>query len=209
MLGALLLCPTAYAQLVPDFTSDITGLPIGPDGSGQTPFIDEIVSDPATGLSYHHLLLGSLADGFAQDVYIRTANTYFPNGGVGSASGGFNTGGSDVFGTGNGTNTGNPTSIIMRQLLNDGELAEEFLKDQTDKKPHITQLINAPDITAMFDADMSNSTYSDNTTPGTVINTLTLVDPNIPVGTGDFSMLFDGVTTTMEAGGQATQDQNV
>jgi len=202
----------SYAQFNPNFIPDGNGSQStsvlhgeATVISGQTPFLEEFVSDPNTGHSYYHLLIGNPAEGFAQDIYIRKDGyTDFQNG-TGSASKGTAINAHDVFGSGNGSNTGNPNKVIVRQILNDGEIAQEFLKNKLDKKPKISQMLNTPDISLLFIVDMSNSTYTDNSTAGMVINSLTLVDPGTAewrgMGIGDFSMLSDGSTTSIVAGG--------
>ena len=62
---------------------------------------------------------------------------------------------------GSGSGTGNPNRVIMRQLVSDGEMMMDFIKDRYDRKPKITQLLNKPgDITQVFEVDMSNLTYN-------------------------------------------------
>jgi len=78
-----------------------------------------------------------------------------------------------------GTGTGNPTRVIMRQVLDDGITYSEFLKGAGDansdglyddssayfdKKPLISQKINeAGVISAEYSLDMRSKTYSDTT----------------------------------------------
>jgi len=78
-----------------------------------------------------------------------------------------------------GTGTGNPTRVIMRQVLDDGITYSEFLKGAGDaggdglyddssayfdKKPLIRQKINEPGvISAEYSLDMRSKTYSDTT----------------------------------------------
>ncbi len=186
----------------------------------------EIVYDPVSDLSYYHLIVGDPADGFAQEVFIQIEGTrMFPSGArPASASGG--TAGTvlttgqhfsgnshdpldtiDSIDTGNGS--GKPNKVIIRQLLNDGETFQEFLKDKTGFKPRITQMTVAPDITMLFDIDMRNSDYTDNTQAGSVVNTLTLSSsPSLPEGSGDFFMTSDGTNTSITAGTQQGQVVN-
>lgn len=66
-----------------------------------------------------------------------------------------------------GTGTGNPNRVVMRMIIDDGMTYNEFLKDQFDKKPLITQTIVDPTpaegITMDYTLDMRGKTYSDST----------------------------------------------
>lgn len=100
--------------------------------------------------------------------------------------------------TGNGT--ANPERVIMRQVLKDGGLVDTFEKGVSngvfttfDKKPKITQTLTTADLNAVFSLDMSNSDYkasttADNTVRGAMVNTLRLINPQIPAGAGDFGV---------------------
>lgn len=110
--------------------------------------------------------------------------------------------------TGNGT--GNPTRVVMRQILGGtwdsptktwscgaAEFCMEFSKAQLDRKPKITQAINetSTGLSARFELDMSNSTYADDTTAGTVINTVIFDD-----GIGNFDMATDAQNIDITGG---------
>ncbi len=204
-----------YAQFIPDFlpdnagesqsTSVVQGNTLITD---QTPYLSEIVYDPVTGLDYYHLLIGDPASGFAQDIYIERGFVNYSNGGVGAASGGTSERGQDVFDPENGTARSNPNKVLVRQILNDGEISQEFLQTSLTTKPKLSQMINAPGVNTVFVIDMSNSTYSDDSTAGTIMGAVTLTDPSIDPGIGDFTMVSDGVSTTTLAGGQAADVQN-
>lgn len=91
--------------------------------------------------------------------------------------------------TGNGT--ANPERVIMRQVLKDGGLVDTFEKTSFALKPKLTQTLTTPGLSAVFSLDMSNSDYkasttADNATRGIMINTLRLINPQIPAGAGDF-----------------------
>jgi len=156
---------------------------------GQTPFLregglqlPEIVVDPDTGLDYYHMIIGSLADGFIQETYIERGFSSFPNSNIGSAvggDGGISGGnGRDPLDTNATINTANaeanPRKVLIRQIISDGEIVMEFLKDRFDYKPLIVQQLNAPDIRAVFEIDMRNSTYDDMSNAGIIYNTLSL-----------------------------------
>ena len=91
---------------------------------------------------------------------------------------------SDSFTSGNGT--GNPTRMILRQIVSDGEVMMEVLKDQYAYKPRISMLLTAPDITAFFDFDMTNSTYDDALTPGLMTSTINLWGEGVPNESASF-----------------------
>jgi len=88
----------------------------------------------------------------------------------------------------------------MRQIVSDGEMTDEFLKDKYDKKPLITQSIDKPDITTSIVIDMSNSTYSDMDTPGTISYTMELQGADLPVDKAKFNMADDVQNSSVNAG---------
>ena len=191
-----------------------------------TPFVQEVVE--VAGVRYYHVIVGNgtaagfdagLAQGFAQEVYIRlgsnvnkfgdlTDQPTSASGGRGVADGGCvgDTCGNgiaplrnaaSVF-TGNGT--GNPELVIMRQVIKDGDLFDAFEKTSFNQKPKITQRLSAADLTTEFVLDMSNSDYKasttgDNATRGIMINTLNLINPEIQ---GDFNMATSPVQNSVK-----------
>jgi len=199
--------------------------------SGHTPFLlgdagdvagpgeqAEFVTDPDTGISYIHIVMGDLADGFIQELYIEmTGNTatygsFLGGAGVmlGGAFGGnqgsagnragnaANPLGNDQSATGSGT--ANPSKVIMRQIVNDGEMSMEFLKDKFDRKPVIAQALNSPGIYATSIIDMRNSTYSDMNTPGIAMHTMVLNGPDLPDDNGQFNTLTGSQNGDVTAG---------
>ena len=190
--------------------SQVGGVTIG----GQTYFLEsfptpltgirsnETVVDPETGLTYYHILFGTPADGFMQETFIRTNSIAVPTltcpGGGNSCRTDLNNqdplGGTGLFETGNAAS--NPSSVIIRQIMSDGEITSEFLKDKYDRKPLITEMISTPDTNAFFQADMRNSTYTDMNSPGTIVNTLSLPG----TGVADFDMSRDAQITNITAG---------
>ena len=195
----------------------------------QTPFLSsgnlfeekpEIVTDPETGKTYYHMINGDPLDGFAQEVFIEIGGTGCwgrcrPESVSGGAGGTVLTTGQHIDGnshdplnassaisTGNGS--GAPDKVIIRQFLNEGDFFQEFLKDTDNRKPRITQMSFLPEMSMFFDLDMRNTDYTDNTTPGSMVNTLTFdaAAINLPEsGLADFSMTraSDG-SVTMRAG---------
>lgn len=65
-----------------------------------------------------------------------------------------------------GSGSANPNKVIVRQKLAVGELTQEYLKYDFDKKPLIIQQIADTRINATVAIDMSNLTYSQDDTPG-------------------------------------------
>jgi len=164
---------------------------------GGAPEGPEVVVDPETGLSYLHIIMGDAAEGFIQEVYVQVTGSQSygswavnfvgvpaiaPRGAYGGdvgSAGAANEAGnsanplhSNANFTGNGS--ANPTKVIMRQIVSDGEIHMEFLKDKFDRKPAIVQVLNAPGINATSVIDMRNSTYSDMNVPGMVFHTMEL-----------------------------------
>ena len=169
--------------------------------SGQTPFLleggcfaaPEIVTDPDTGLSYYHMIVGDGSDGFMQESFIEvTAVPTDPS----QTTANDNDNAHDPLGvllspaeTGNGN--ANPRTVIMRQIVSDGVIMMEFLKDQYLKKPLITQTLSAGEIASLFQLDMRNSDYDDMNTPGTIVNILTLSGEDAAAINGNFDMSTD------------------
>ncbi len=188
--------------------------------SNQTPYLrsgfyqlPEIVTDAATGKDYYHMIVGDLADGFIQESYVELGFGGYGNPGepanAASASGGDGAYNSvTTFGNGfaplapnAGNGSGNPTRIIMRQIVNDGEIMMEFLKDGFDSKPKISQILVAPDITTFFDVDMRGISYSDDTTVAPMINTVQLQGEGVPTDlSGDFDMSINSADNFINAG---------
>jgi len=193
----------------------------------QTPYLrngiyelGEIVTS-SDGKEYYHMIMGSLADGFIQEVYIeRHASQAYTwssgmmsnnSAGTVSASGGasdfsnnsnnLNPLGSalDVIDSGNGS--GNPTKVIIRQIVDDGEVMMEFLKDTFDGKPRITQTLNGAEITQQFDIDMRNITYSDMSSAAPMVNQMWLGGADVPSDGG----FFDVIVGSGEPTGTSTQ----
>ena len=166
--------------------------------------LPETVIDPDNGLTYYHMIIGNPDDGFVQEVYVRTGSYGSYQGGSLSGSSGAINNGQDPLDINSGIITGNgganPKNIIMRQIVSDGEMTDEFLKDQYARKPVISQSINAPDITTGIVIDMRNSTYSDKNTPGTILNTMSLQGAEAPENQASFNMADDAQNSYVNAG---------
>ncbi len=195
--------------------------------------LPQVVTDGT--YNYYNVVIGSEAEGFVQQTYIRMGyfigfqgqnNPYapaksvmtwkfaahIPDGAWGSASGGSPTvdltatnprwltnhvnnafyplQGTATVDDGNGS--ANPNLVMTRQLLNVGEIRQEFLKSGFSTKPKITQNLRAADITANTVIDMSNSVYS-STTPGTFNHSQRIIAPpgQLPGGAANFDYASD------------------
>lgn len=179
----------------------------------KTPFLQELVTG-ADGKTYFHIIIGSVDSSgnpivpsaanqatipFAQEVYIQqqsgsncvAINCSFSGGSIN----GFSSGGgngydplkNDMSSGSTGNRSGFPTRVIMKDILNDGQISQVFLKDKLAQKPIITQTITSKDtggtvnMTAEFAVDMSNSAYNDNTKAGLITNKVTFAGPNAKI----------------------------
>jgi len=188
-----------------------------------TPFLQELFAD-VNGEYYYHVVVGTEADGFAQEFFIKAHGTGWYTGAMVNASGGsIYNGGTDVFAgeyavdplsptkKGNwyemshsgGSGSGNPTRMIFRQLIIDPEMTQEVVKSTFLHKPRITQSVSDMDMTSTFEVDMSNLTYNDMTTGATVVNQMTITAPGIPYDYADkitFDMALDSQDSNANAG---------
>ncbi len=179
--------------------------------TGQTPYLvaglndlPELVTDPDTGLIYYHLIVGSEADGFIQETYIQAGydpgiyqgGTSSAVGGAGDASGGNGRDplGSDLLFTANAQAT--PKRVLVRQIVSDGEIHMEYLKDRYDRKALISQSISTSKINTDFSIDMRNSSYDDANTVGAIENVLSLSG----TAQGAFDMANDVQDSTVTGG---------
>ena len=176
-------------------------------------FLQELVND--NGIEYFHVIIGDPdVDDFAMEFYIRTGGCcWFGDGGDGGGMGGGGMGGSTPFSssfgdtnnrlynawqpleggsalTGNGT--ANPARVYLRQINNDGEMSQDFIKASEVNKPRIIQTINDGELLSTFDLDMSNGGYNAYSDPASFINITTIADigsfdANLTEGTGRLS----------------------
>ena len=184
-----------------------------------TPFLKEYViiddgidDSPYVYGQYQHMIIGldpGDGDGFVQETYIRsiyttdaqniteyaagsTSNTVSLSAGIDTSLAGL---------TSSGNATGNPTRILVRQKINDGEMKSDFIKDFFDKKPIIKQTITSPHagvtMVSTFNLDMSNSDYSTDTATAILQNDLTFSSGDV----GSFSMeMFNNADINLDAG---------
>ncbi|ALP53352.1 hypothetical protein Tel_09400 [Candidatus Tenderia electrophaga] len=132
------------------------------------------------GKNYYHVIIGdSTTDDFYLEYMIEANSGWaeYNNDFAASASTGNNSSTSnrefnminpyDSDSSRTGTGTGNPNRVIIRQVADDGTTRNEFLKDQFDRKPLITQTMSDPNptegITQEYTLDMRGKTYADNT----------------------------------------------
>ncbi len=163
-------------------------------GCGSDYFLQELVED--NGVQYYHVILGDPSvDDFALEFYMRTGDCcWWGSGGGGMGGGGMGMGGpapySSSYGditdrlasawtplagpdlVGNGT--GNPNRIYMRQINNDAQMQQEFIKDRETQKPRILQIIRDGSLTSTFDLDMRNGGHNIYTDPISFINDTTI-----------------------------------
>ncbi|MCC6207128.1 MAG: hypothetical protein IT488_03100 [Gammaproteobacteria bacterium] len=189
----------------------------------QTPFVYERVLDGTT--PYYHLIVGDPESGFAQEVYIQAGYTAQTGGNcrgpvscagiadpIGpsvSASGGdtavsfgfegngFDPLSSDAVSSGNAS--GNPSRVQMRQLVTDGDLTVDFVKDTFAEKPSITNTIDAADLNATIVIDSTGNPLTSAATASVVTNTTELLGSNLPPDVsspngGPSSVRFDMAT---------------
>jgi hypothetical protein len=201
-----------FTKVLPTSQQSTTAVVGGSGATGQTSFLMaqpagngfqtlETVTDPSTGLSYYHMIVGTPADGFMQETFVQTGAIAAPMFvGCGGNTCSTNLNNMDPLGITGSYNTGNaetnPTGVIIREFMSDGEISSEFLKDQYARKPMITEMISATDANAFFQTDMRNSTYSDMNTPGTMVSTFSLPGSSF----GDFDMSRDAQITNVTAG---------
>jgi len=179
-----------------------TGFGISADRT--TPFLQETVT--IDGQQYLHLVVGQPADGFAQEVLIRsTTRIMFGNrlsdSGGHTAANGADPLRPDAEFTGNGT--GNPNSVIMKQVMSDpaGGFTQEFLKGALDRKAIISQDVENELMASNFVMDMSNSDFNTDDTAGIMTNTLSFTDPNIPGTSANFDFAQDaGASANVDSG---------
>lgn len=193
------------------------GLRSGEDPD-KTPFLQEVVS--FNGRSYYHVIVGLPGQDFAQEAFIGTGGGSFLWGDSGSGGQGScmcswsNTRGMSGNGwdplnsnssfSGNGT--GNPTQVVMRQIVRSAEMQQEFLKDRLAYKPQISQSVTTPDVRTNFVVDMRSIDYASSSTPVDMINTVIFSDPSLP----EFDIKATASTADVEvAAGRYTYRGNV
>lgn len=181
----------------------------------QSPFLYERVT--LDGNTYYHMVLGDPDTGFGQEVFIQVGgnNNLYPGAGLdpnvdptiegsegplaGASSSSRGTANGTTFDGGaqsnplsqdrvfTGTATGNPMRVQMRQLMTDGELTVDFVKNVFLDKPSIRNELETAEIRSLFQMDSTGNRYNTMATPSVVTNVLELRSPEVPEG----SALFD------------------
>lgn len=193
---------------------------------GQTPFVYEKVMEG--GVPYYHMIVGDPDSGFAQEVYIRAGinafgffNTCSGPGSCDEGTATFNVGPDFSASAGRGSDndptvsnafrpldpdftisgnmSANPNRVQMRQLLVDGDLTLDFVKDRYIEKPSISNTIEDAEFRSVFSMDSTGNLYSDSSTPSVVTNTVEHLGANLPPdvrppGGGPSSASFDMAT---------------
>ncbi len=187
----------------------------------------QIVTDPDNGNTYYHMIFGDFSTGFIQESYIQMGFGNYGNTALGeptnsaSASGGASAGAGDynsvtTFGNGydpldmdtnetaklmaSGNGTANPRRVIVRQIVSDGQIFMEFHKNRYDYKPRISQAVYTPDITSLFDIDMSGILVDDMETEAPIINTMELWGEGLMPDAMAFDMNKDKQNSTVSGG---------
>ncbi|HHM05284.1 MAG TPA: hypothetical protein ENJ19_06020 [Gammaproteobacteria bacterium] len=171
-------CATGLAGYTPDTT---------------TPFLMEIVE--SGGKSYNHVIIGDPTSGFAQDVYVRGDGAVTSNGAFTQNEGKIPLSPPQA--------TANPKETAIRQILQDGEVTMEFLKDFLATKPKISATVTTPEISYTFDMDMRSINYDTDTTAAPLNSTLALTGASAPGTDGNFNSAA-GVQASNITGGRYT-----
>lgn len=164
----------------------------------KTPFLQEIVRG-ADNRNYYHVIVGDPDSGFAQEVFIMASGRSW-QGGTGSASGGiaFTANSQNPLANAavSGNATGNPTRVVMQQIIDDGGTRQEFLKSEFLFKPLITHTLDSAGVHMEFTADMRRLSLADMTTAAAVTNRIVFDDQ----AAGNFDLAFDAPQSHVTAG---------
>src|SRR3569833_1768953 len=103
----------------------------------------------------------------------------------------------------NGNGSANPNNVIMRQIINSGEISLEFLKDSFSQKPLITQTITNAEMVSTVSIDMRGRNYSQITPidATSMTNTLTLIGATRGANEGNYDLQDQAQTSHISAGG--------
>ena len=153
--------------------------------SGSHQEIGEDVIDPMTGIVYKHFIVGSLDEGFIQEVYIQQSGssrcvaqfcweTLATMGDYGFTGNYTDPLSSDSNFTGNAS--ANPMKVVVQQWLNGDGMSQIYSKKKLDKKALISQQLTVPgEIIVRFEIDMSEVPMNAIAIPGEMtINQLDL-----------------------------------
>ena len=162
------------------------------NGRDRTAFLMEHLRGDSRGDAYYHVIIGSPGDDFIQESYIRI-NASFGGGGdddlgpisdslgesrdiTNGRNNAYDPRGPAVF---SGSGTANPKSTLFRQIINDssGGMTQDFIKAEFNQKHLLSFRLDAEFVDMDFSLDMTNSTFDDPNTPGNMVNTLAITDP--------------------------------
>ncbi len=165
-------------------------------GCGSDYFLQELIDD--NGIQYYHVIVGDpTVDDFALEFYMRIGDggNWWPTGGRRGGGMGMGLGPapySSSYGDVNdplasawlplasadlvGNGTGNPNRVYMRQINNDAQMQQEFIKDRETQKPRIVQVVQEGSFSSNFDLDMRNGDHNTFTDPVLFINETTVPD---------------------------------
>jgi hypothetical protein len=98
----------------------------------------------------------------------------------------------------------------MRQLVTDGDLTVDFVKDKYAEKPSITNTIDATDLNATVVINSSGNPLNSAATASTVTNTVELIGSDLPPdvsapGGGPSAVRFDMATDAQDSSVTAGQ----
>lgn len=124
------------------------------------------------------------------------------SGGSSVVSFGFEGNGFDPLGsnaTTTGNSSGNPSRVQMRQLVTDGDLTVDFVKDRYAEKPSISNVIDASDLNATLIIDSTGNPLTSAATASVVTNTTELKGSDLPPDVsspngGPSAVRFDAAT---------------
>lgn len=175
-----------------------------------TAFLQEQLT--LSGQLYFHVIVGDYTrDTMAQEVFIKATSGNSSFNGIRVSDSVANSG-NQTFNMNNpysstssstGTGSANPNNVIMRQIINDGDVSMTFVKDSFTQKPLITQTINNAQMTSNVSIDMRGKNYSQSTPVDytSMINTLVLKESTRQGTEGDYDMQNDAQTAHITAGG--------
>ena len=139
-------------------------------------FVQEVII--IDGEEYTHQVIGSLASGFALEVFLLNSKID-----PGTQCG-------DMTCITDGSPTHNPTAVAMKQVTSetsgDNTFYDEYLKDRLDYKARTQQLINWDAINIEFEIDARSELLAVMPTESVpVTNKMTITSPDIPVSIVD------------------------
>jgi len=177
-----------------------------------TPFLQETLD--LNGQRYFHLIVGDhTTDSMAQEVFIQVSPGNNSKDGITfsdslcnncSESRQFSAG--DALNSNsnfNGNGGGNPSRVMMQQMVKDGSYQGQFLKDSFTQKPLINSTVSTPDMISTVILDMRGSDYSQITPIGlsNVTITQTMLGPDKFGTSGNFDIQTQGQHVDVTAGG--------